>query len=37
MDPLETAAGLKAFGAPRNLVLRLLRRHEFRLLHVAGR
>jgi hypothetical protein len=37
MDPLETAVGLKAFGAPRNLVLRLLRRHEFRLLHVAGR
>jgi hypothetical protein len=37
MDTMETAAGLRAFGAPRNLVLRLLRRTEFRLLHVAGR
>lgn len=37
MDPMETAAGLRAFGAPRNVVLRVLRRREFRLLHVAGR
>jgi hypothetical protein len=37
MDPMETEAGLRAFGAPRNVILRLLRRHEFRLLHVAGR
>ncbi len=37
MDPMETVAGLKAFGAPRSVVLRLLRRREFRLLHVAGR
>jgi hypothetical protein len=37
MDRLETAAGMRAFGAPRNLILRLLRRREFRLLHVAGR
>jgi len=37
MDPLETAAGLRAFGAPRNVVLRVLRRTQFRLLHVAGR
>jgi hypothetical protein len=37
MDPMEAEAGLKAFGAPRSWVLRLLRRREFRLLHVAGR
>lgn len=37
VDPMETVAGLKAFGAPRNVVLRILRRTEFRLLHVAGR
>jgi deazaflavin-dependent oxidoreductase (nitroreductase family) len=37
MDPMEAAAGLRAFGAPRNLILRALRRREFRLLHVAGR
>jgi hypothetical protein len=37
MDPIEAEAGLRAFGAPRNVVLRLLRRRDFRLLHVAGR
>lgn len=37
MDPMEAEAGLKAFGAPRSWILRLLRRREFRLLHVAGR
>lgn len=37
MDAMESAAGLRAFGTPRTLVLRLLRRREFRLLHVAGR
>jgi deazaflavin-dependent oxidoreductase (nitroreductase family) len=37
MDPMETEAGLKAFGGPRSAVLRVLRRTEFRLLHVAGR
>jgi hypothetical protein len=37
MGPFGTADGLRAFGPPRNLVLRLLRRREFRLLHVASR
>jgi hypothetical protein len=37
MDPMEAEAGLKAYGAPRSWILRLLRRREFRLLHVAGR
>jgi hypothetical protein len=37
IDTLETEAGLRAFGAPRSIVLRLLRRREFRLLHVVGR
>jgi hypothetical protein len=37
MDPMEASAGLRAFGAPRNLILRALRRRDFRLLHVAGR
>lgn len=30
-----TADGLKAFGYPQALILKLLRRKEFRLLHVA--
>lgn len=34
--PLPTAAGLEAFGAPRSWILRLLRRKEFRTLHVEG-
>jgi deazaflavin-dependent oxidoreductase (nitroreductase family) len=37
IDVLDAAAGLKAYGVPRSWVLRLLRRHEFLLLHVAGR
>ena len=32
---LETEDGLRAFGNPAALVLRLLRRHEFRLLRTA--
>ena len=31
----STADGLAAFGFPRSLVLRLLRRHDFRRLYVA--
>lgn len=34
---LDAAAGLRAFGAPRSWVLRLLRRREFLTLHVKGR
>ena len=37
IDELDAPAGLKAYGAPRSWVLRLLRRHDFLLLHVAGR
>jgi len=37
MDPLEATAGRRAFSPGQRLVLRLLRRREFRLLHVAGR
>ncbi|HEY4224673.1 MAG TPA: nitroreductase family deazaflavin-dependent oxidoreductase [Pseudolysinimonas sp.] len=37
IEELDTAAGLKAFGAPRSWVLRLLRRREFLTLHVDGR
>ncbi|MFF2275741.1 nitroreductase/quinone reductase family protein [Agromyces sp. NPDC058126] len=32
VEPIETAAGLRAFGPPASWVLKLLRRHEFRLL-----
>lgn len=35
IEVLDTAAGLRAFGNPAALVLRLLRRREFRLLRVA--
>ena len=35
--PMSTAAGLAAYGFPRSLVLRLLRREHFILLRVAGR
>jgi hypothetical protein len=35
IEPCSTADGLAAFGCPRSLVLRLLRRHEFRRLHIA--
>ena len=34
IEPCSVAAGLRAFGFPRALILRLLRRHEFRFLHV---
>ncbi|RZS64499.1 hypothetical protein EV187_2886 [Agromyces ramosus] len=34
--PCTTEAGLAAFGPPASVVLRLLRRHEFRLLHEAA-
>jgi deazaflavin-dependent oxidoreductase (nitroreductase family) len=33
IEPYSAEDGLRAFGFPRALVLRLLRRHEFRLLH----
>jgi hypothetical protein len=35
IESCSTADGLAAFGFPRSLVLRLLRRREFRRLHVA--
>jgi deazaflavin-dependent oxidoreductase (nitroreductase family) len=35
--PCDPATGLRAFGYPAAFVLRLLRRNEFRLLHVAAR
>ena len=34
--PCTTDAGLTAFGPPANAVLKLLRRHEFRMLHEAA-
>jgi deazaflavin-dependent oxidoreductase (nitroreductase family) len=34
-EDYDTDAGLRAFGGPRAVVLRILRRHEFRLLPVA--
>jgi F420H(2)-dependent quinone reductase len=34
IEPCSTEDGLAAFGPPRSLVLRALRRHEFRVLHV---
>ena len=33
IGPLDREAGLRAFGNPAALVLRLLRRHEFRVLY----
>ena len=36
VEPCSTDAGLRAFGGARAVVLRLLRRHEFRLLRTAG-
>jgi deazaflavin-dependent oxidoreductase (nitroreductase family) len=36
VSPVAAADGLRAFGGPAAVVLRVLRRHEFRLLHVAG-
>jgi len=35
VEPWPREAGLAAFGFPRSLILRVLRRHEFRLLHEA--
>jgi deazaflavin-dependent oxidoreductase (nitroreductase family) len=35
VEPYPRDAGLRAYGNPRALVLRLLRRHEFRLLRTA--
>lgn len=35
IEPYSSEEGLRAFGYPRALVLRLLRRHEFRHLHEA--
>jgi deazaflavin-dependent oxidoreductase (nitroreductase family) len=35
VEPCDPAVGMRAFGKPAALVLRLLRRNEFRLLHVA--
>jgi len=36
IGPCDREVGLRAFGVPAAWVLRLLRRHEFRLLHTAG-
>ena len=36
IEPCSTADGLAAFGFPRSLVLRLLRRHEFRVVSTGG-
>jgi deazaflavin-dependent oxidoreductase (nitroreductase family) len=36
IQPCDPDVGMRAFGYPAALVLRLLRRHEFRLLHVAA-
>jgi len=36
IEPYPTADGLRAFGNPRSLVLRALRRHEFRLLRESA-
>ncbi len=35
IESCTAAEGLAAFGNPRQLVLKLLRRHDFRLLHEA--
>ena len=35
IGPLDREAGLRAFGNPAALILRLLRRHEFRVLYLA--
>lgn len=35
IEPCSVDDGLRAFGTSRAAVLRLLRRHEFRLLHAA--
>lgn len=35
IEPCDPDTGLRAYGYPASLILRLLRRHEFRLLHTA--
>jgi deazaflavin-dependent oxidoreductase (nitroreductase family) len=35
IEPYSTEAGLRAFGYPRALILKMLHRKEFRLLHAA--
>lgn len=35
IEPCDPDAGIRAYGYPPALVLRLLHRHEFRLLHTA--
>jgi deazaflavin-dependent oxidoreductase (nitroreductase family) len=35
IEPCDPATGIRAYGNPAALVLRFLRRHEFRLLHVG--
>ena len=35
IGPCDPATGIRAYGNPAALVLRFLRRHEFRLLHVG--
>jgi deazaflavin-dependent oxidoreductase (nitroreductase family) len=36
IEPYPAEAGIRAFGYPAAFVLRLLRRHEFRFLHIAS-
>ena len=36
IEPYPADAGIRAFGFPAAFVLKLLRRHEFRFLHVAS-
>jgi hypothetical protein len=35
IEPCDPTTGIRAYGKPAALVLRLLHRHEFRLLHVG--
>lgn len=35
IEPCDPDTGLRAYGNPAALILRLLKRHEFRLLHTA--
>jgi deazaflavin-dependent oxidoreductase (nitroreductase family) len=35
IEPYDPEAGIRAYGYPAAFVLRILRRHEFRLLHTA--
>lgn len=35
IEPCDPDTGLRAYGYPAALILRLLKRHEFRLLHTA--